>query len=321
VMLAVQRTHSLVVMAAIVGGTNLAAGVLQYVLARRLLPTMQVSFQRMTKVYLQSLAKFCAGMGVMQFGMFLVSGLDLTIVGYFSFSEVGYYALASNALMLMTASANAAQGALVAPIASIHARGEEQRLASVVLKATYYLALLLTLLSILFIALGMTGLKLWVGPVYAHATVMILYVLVLGNALRLLILPYNAAVVAVGQHVRVAFTPVAEGVLNLVVSVVAGWYLGAIGVAIGTLVGSAGGVAMCLFYVVPRITDVKVTAGELIRACTLPMAYFLPTVGAIYLYQHEHAQVISAYTALLCAGVGLTALMFIRRFRGDTIAA
>jgi O-antigen/teichoic acid export membrane protein len=283
VILAVQRTHSLVVIAGLVGGMNLIGGLFLYTQARKILPSMLLSLRLISRRYLRTMTQFCAGLSVMSFAMFLVGGLDLTIVGYFRFSGVAYYSVASNLVLILSGLASAATSAMIAPIATIHARGEYRRLGEIVLRTTRYVTILVVFTSFLFFLFGARILTLWVGPVYALNSQNILYVLVLATAIRMLGGPYSAALIGAGEHVRALFSPIFEGVLNLVVSLIAGYYLGPIGVAIGTLVGAAGGIALHLFYNMPRILQIQVSGRDfLFRSVLQPGFQLFPALAGIY---------------------------------------
>jgi O-antigen/teichoic acid export membrane protein len=283
VILAVHRTHSLVVMAGLVGGSNLLGGLFLYAHARTSLPTMLLSLHSITRAYLGTFLKFCAGMSVMSFAMFLVAGLDLTIVGYFQFSGVAYYSVASNLVVMVSGLAGAATSALIAPTAAIHARGEYQRLGGVVLRTTRHITELVTVIAFLFFLFGTRILTLWVGAVYAQYSHNILYVLTLASAIRMLGGPYTAALIGAGEQVRVMISGLCEGVTNLIVSLIAGYYLGPIGVAIGTLVGALAGMGLHILYNMPRISTVRITSVEfMLRAVIQPTLVLLPALAGIF---------------------------------------
>lgn len=311
VILAVYRTHSLVVMAGIIGGMNLGGGLLQYVQVRRVLPTMRISLQSVSKVYLRTMAQFCAGLSVMSFAMFLVGGLDLTIVGYFEFSGVAYYSVASNAVLIVAGLGGAATSALVAPTAAIHARGERDRLGAIVLTTTRYLTELMMVTSFAFLLMGTRLLTAWVGPVYAHSSLHIMDILVLATVIRMLGAPYTAALIGAGEHMRVAFSPLFEGLSNLLISLIGGYYWGPIGVAAGTLAGAVGGVLLHVFYNMPRIRAVKISGSQfMLRSFVQPTLALSPALVGIWLgiSAISHGLLIRSLTAV--AGVAITGFLY-----------
>jgi O-antigen/teichoic acid export membrane protein len=81
-------------------------------------------------------------------------------------------------------------------------------------------------------------LKLWVGHDYATRSALFLQVLVLGNFIRQLANPYALVLLATGQQHLATVAAVAEALVNLSLSIYLVQRFGAIGVAIGTLVGA-----------------------------------------------------------------------------------
>jgi len=104
-------------------------------------------------------------------------------------------------------------------------------------------------------------------------------VLVAGNVVRLIGLPYATLVVGTNQQHLVTRAPITEGIVNLVVSVWAGRMLGAIGVAIGTLVGAFFSIGLHVLYSMPRTTGIPANRHRFLREgilqpllCTIPVA-------------------------------------------------
>jgi O-antigen/teichoic acid export membrane protein len=162
--------------------------------------------------------------------------------------------------------------------------------------------------------MGTRILTLWVGPVYANASVHIMDVLVIATAIRMLGGPYTSALIGAGEHVRVIFSPIFEGVSNLLVSVIAGYYLGPIGVAIGTLAGAVGGISLHACYNMPRIHDIRLTGSQYIVECILkPTVDLIPALVGIYMAVTESIFGVLVRLMLLAAGFIVTSLLCIRR--------
>ncbi len=95
VVVAVRHTNSLAYLALCIGVTNLVGAGSQYLIAKALLPGMRMRLTKITLVMAGELARYCSGLTVVSFAMLLISGLDVTIVGYFNFRQVSAYAIAS----------------------------------------------------------------------------------------------------------------------------------------------------------------------------------------------------------------------------------
>ncbi len=86
--------------------------------------------------------------------------------------------------------------------------------------------------------------------------------LVVAQFIRLTLLPYAAFGFAAGQLHRMLISPLGEGVVNLVCSLIGARYLGAVGVALGTLIGAVAGVLLHFLNSMPRTDRLKFNRGE-----------------------------------------------------------
>jgi O-antigen/teichoic acid export membrane protein len=168
----------------------------------------------------------------------LISGLDIVIVGHYDFKNTGYYGLAASATNFLLMIIAAVFGPLVPAMSSLQARAEHEQIGTLTIKSTRYSALLLALLGLPLAFAGYWLLRMWVGPAYAVRSVSFLEVLILGNAIRQLGFPYSLAVIATGKQHLATISGVAEALVNIGVSVFLVRKIGAIGVAIGTVVGA-----------------------------------------------------------------------------------
>ena len=103
------------------------------------------------------------------------------------------------------------------------------------------------------------------GAHYGPHTAPILQVLVAANIIRLVGLPYATLVVGTNQQHLVMRAPITEGVVNLLVSIWAGRAFGAIGVAIGTLVGAFFSIGFHVLYSMPRTVGIQADRRRLLR--------------------------------------------------------
>jgi O-antigen/teichoic acid export membrane protein len=148
---------------------------------------------------------------------------------------------------------------------------------SVLLRSTRYATSLLFLSSLPFFVLGYVVLRMWVGAGYAQHSVQLLRVLVLANIIRNMCSPYATMVVATGNQRFATVAAVTEGTVNLVSSIWLAQHIGAIGVAIGTLVGAVAGVA-AHFAVSMRFTQATLAIS---RRVLLVKGMLRPAVAAV----------------------------------------
>jgi O-antigen/teichoic acid export membrane protein len=273
---------SIPAMACSMAAVNLVSYILQWLMSRDYAPDIRFSPRFVSVSAGRELAGYCASLSVWSFAMLLVSGLDLTLVGAFDFERVAFYAVAAGLVTFVAGLQNAVFSAMMPSAAVLHARGASWELGRMVIDGTRYGMFLLLLTGLPLLLAARPILQIWVGPVYAAQAAILLQVLVVANMMRLCTVPYIVTLVGTGQQRLVVLTPLLEGVTNLSVSVAAGYYWGAMGVAFGTLCGALVGVAGVLFYNVPRTAEIRFSMREyalesLLRPvlCVVPLAFAL----------------------------------------------
>jgi O-antigen/teichoic acid export membrane protein len=273
----VRYTHSLIWLALCLGAFNLFGGVLQYGFARRLLPDVRISLHLVTRAVTRELAHYCVGLTAFSFAMLLVTGLDLTIVGYFAFYATGYYGIAATVISFLIGLSGAIFSALLAPLAVLQERRDYSRIHDLVLSATRlgsYASLAIVLVVILS---GKALLTLWVGPQYASQALPILEILLWAQALRLTGSAYSVALIATAQQKHAIVAAVAEGLTNLLASILGAYFLGPIGVAWGTLAGAACGILSYIIWVMHSALEIPVRALAFVKEAILrPLFCFFP---------------------------------------------
>jgi O-antigen/teichoic acid export membrane protein len=296
---------------------NLGSYAFQYRMCLGVVRYMHLSPRLISKATIFELADYCFSLTVWSVGLLLVTGLDLTIVGIFRFQDVAYYAVAATAITFFGGFYNAIFSPMVPAAAVLHARGDGLGLGRMVVVTSRY-GMLLLLTTGLPLILGATPLlKVWVGTDYAFHTALILKILVIANILRMCITPYIVAMIGTGQQRLVIVTPLLEGITNLVFSLAGGYFLGAVGVAFGTLIGAMVGLAGGLFYNMRRTVAIKFGLGEYIRdsllrpcLCTVPVGIAITLLHALPQLQPKLRIGLGAIGTMLtlafCWGFGLT---------------
>jgi O-antigen/teichoic acid export membrane protein len=252
---------------------NLLSYLVQFIayrrMAKNLEPTISISMRHVSKGAALELVDYCTSLTVWGLGMVLVTGLDLTIVGAYRFDEVGYYAVAATLITFLGGAFGALFGALGSPAAVFHARDDKAGLGRMV-SVTTRLGMFLLLATGLPLIFGASRiLRIWVGATYAqHATVLV-QILVVANIVRLCATPYVVAMIGTGEQRRIILVPLLEGATNLVISLFAGYYLGAVGVALGTLIGSFISLGGHLIYNIGRNTTIQLSAIQYLRTSIL----------------------------------------------------
>jgi O-antigen/teichoic acid export membrane protein len=246
VLVAIHHTQSLFWLAVCLSVFTLLGGLFQCAVAFHLLPEMRVRAQYLSKRMALELIRYCLGLTVYSLSMLLVSGMDISIVGYFTFDAVGYYAIAATLITFVAGFSNSVFAAMMTPVAVLQTRGQLCRIRDLVIRTTQlgsYASLMITLPVFVY---GFVALKLWVGPAYAGQALPILEVLLVAQAVRLIGSSYCTMLIATGQQRFGVAVALIEASVNFVFSIAGAVWLGPIGVAWGTLIGAVIAI-ICLF--------------------------------------------------------------------------
>ncbi len=287
---------------------------LQVQAAHRHCPGLKVSPRLLSKIRIKTLAADCGYISAWNLGMFFVSGLDIALVGRFSFKDLGAYSVASTLVLFIGGINGAIFSAMLAPIATLHAQGELKQIARLVLKSTrigIYITVL-TCLPLLFA--GKVILAHWVTPAYARTAWPILLVLAIANIIRLAGNPYSVAVLGTGQQKIVVISPIIEGGVNLIFSVILGIRMGAMGVALGTLIGAIVGLASVAVVFIPRTKQILMTRREYAwRGIALSFASVSPGILGLWFLFLRGPGILSSFVAF--GGLSASILLCKRSIR------
>jgi O-antigen/teichoic acid export membrane protein len=203
------------------------------------------------------LANYAGIISLWTVGTLFVSGLDTIIVGHYDFRNTGYYGISTSVVNFMVAIVGALFSPLMPAVSSLQSVRTPAQIGDLTTRATRYCTLLLCLFGMPFLVGAFPLLRLWVGNEYALRSALFLQVLVLGNVVRQIGLPYSVVVIATGKQHLATIASMAEAVVNFGVSIYLVQKIGAVGVAIGTLVGAFISVGLHLFLSM-RLTSVAI---------------------------------------------------------------
>jgi len=213
-----------------------------------------------------------------------ISGLDMVIVGHYDYKDTGYYGIACAVTNFMVLVFGSLFGPLLPAVSSLQSGRTSSQMGELTIKTTRYCALVLYLVGLPLVLGAYPLLKLWVGHDYAIRSALFLQILVLGNAIRQLGYPYALVVVATGKQHLATIAGVTEAIVNTSVSIYLVQRIGAVGVAIGTLVGAFVSLGLHLL-VSMRFTRSAITMSRrlfvlegLLRPslCALPSILLIP---------------------------------------------
>jgi O-antigen/teichoic acid export membrane protein len=223
-------------------------------------------------------------LAVWTFSGLFVSGLDTVLVGRFDFQNTGFYAIAVTATNLLIYVVGSVLVPLVPAVSALQTTGTPAQIGDITIRVSRYCALILCALGLPLIVAAFPLLSLWVGHDYALKSVIFLQVLVFANFVRQLGYPYSLIVIATGKQHLATIAGVSEAVINLVVSIWLANKIGALGVALGTVIGAFVSVVLHLTVSMNLTRSaISLSAADFLRqgllrplTCVLPFLLLLP---------------------------------------------
>lgn len=249
----------------------------------------------------------------------IVAGVDIFVVRAVDPSEVGRYAIALPLLAIPIGVVTATISAWMPRLAAAEAIGPEGG-REPALAATAVMVGALAVGAVAFVALAGDVVRVWAGGDggSAAAYLRLLYV---ATALRFVFLPWSVLVLVRGEQRAITPAPVAEALVNLVASVLLGLWLGALGVALGTLAGSMVAAGLYLGWAVPRTAGSGVTTPGLLQAARSAWAPVAAAAGAALVGATGAPTVARGLTGFAAVAVGGWWLAGRRRRPAEVVGA
>lgn len=226
----------------------------------------------------RDLMLYCGTLSVWSISMLMVNSAGIAIVGRIDFSLVGPYAIAMTAASVLVGFLGAALSPLLTTAAGLYATElTRTQLPALLVRATVATSVGLNLLMVLIILLHQQIIRYWVGDNFVAATAPLLLILVGSHCLRNILAPYSMMLLASGLHKRALGSAVFEGIVSLMASILLGSLCGGVGVACGSLVGSAIGVVGSLIMNIRRTPELTPRPLHFVLSTiALPLLAFTP---------------------------------------------
>jgi O-antigen/teichoic acid export membrane protein len=271
----------IVLMATVMALVNLLSYAAQYVAMMRIAPDIQFDSRLVRHPVAKELMSYCSGLTVMSFSMLLITGLDLILVARFQLSALIPYSVSATIAAFMSGGLLAALNVIMPHAAAMNARSDARPLGRLIITCTQVGAALLIFSGLPILIYARPLIKLWIGAQYVQAGQPLLILLLVANMIRLLGAPYAIVLISAGQQRFIKISPLIEGFVNLIASLILGSTMGAIGISLGTLIGAVAGILAHFFYSMPRThMALQFSRWDLMRTGILaPLLAATPLIG------------------------------------------
>ncbi len=286
-------------------GLAVSAGAysVMFLFARRLYPTLRLRPSHVNR----GTAGRLFGYGIYRFVWIVANQLifysDSVVIGIFlGASAVPHFAIAGTLVNYGRTVASLVSDTLCPAATRLDALGDLRNLQQLFLSGTRLMLLIALLLCIGFVFLGRQFIVLWVGGEYAGSAV-ILSVLAIAQLGAITQYASTMVLSSMARHQTLAYAALAEGLANLVLSIVLVKRIGLIGVAWGTVVPDVITSTVIVPWYAVRVLKLSwreyVTAG-----CVRPVAAAVPPAFLAWLFSQNHGPVtwagFGAEAAALC---------------------
>lgn len=230
----------------------------------------------------------CLPISVWAIATFFIYGGTSTVASWIDFNGFPAYVMASGAAMLLLGLHSAAFGPFIPHFAVTAERGGPAAATRSLIRASLVSSGISASVVLAFVLFGPAVVAWLVPAAYKAQTVQLLGLLLLGNSVRLIGLPYANALIALGLQGKILWTPVIEAGLTFCASIALGSRLGLAGVAAAMAVG--GGASVLVHFLI----NMRVTAAALpVPRARLAAASVLPVAVAWGIFQLVHSNLLN----------------------------
>lgn len=267
----------------------------------RIIPSLSIKFAYIRRKEVIQIVNYSSSLAIWSICMLLVSGLNSAIVGLFDYSSLPAFAIAASLVAFLVGIQQSIFSVLIPATAKmISENNAEIDFGNLLITATRYGSILLAIVGLPLIIWAHPILALWLRGPMADKGASILRLLIVGNMIRLVAVPFANIMIAAGEQRRMLLTPIIEGVVNFIVSVFLCQKIGAAGVAIGTIVGAIIGISGNILINSKKTGAVVFNAKRYLwEGTSLPFVCFTPMLLAIFSKQTQN-YVVSAVVFIVC---------------------
>jgi O-antigen/teichoic acid export membrane protein len=227
-------------------GSSFAELLLGFTFARKLYPEVRLATSYFSRAHISLIFSFGVYAFLLLVSNYLIYYTDALVIGVFlPVGFVTYFAIAGN-LIIYARELVSGFSRTMTPLASkLEVEAGRQGLRETTLKAARYCSMVVLPIFVTFMIRGHSFIGLWMGPAYADLS---------GHVLKILCLPWflgasvpviTSVMLGISKHKPIVPVALAEGLGNLVLSIILIRAIGVLGVAWGTAIPN---VAVSLFF-------------------------------------------------------------------------
>ncbi|MDX7648985.1 hypothetical protein ACK3Z6_10705 [Aeromonas caviae] len=221
--------------------------------------------------------RYYYGIYVLNFSMFLVSGVGSIIISKYDFNSVANYSVAIGFVNLIVGGISTILAPLIQPLTVAHRDGESKKISKVFTYLTCALCAMILLFVVLSTFISRQFFSLWINAENGLEISNIFNFLLVAYLVRLVGVPFNLILLAKGLQNKLIAMPLLEGGINFCLGLILVSLYGWVGIYVSV---SCSVVIVLLIY----MRNVKSLLGIEIGAFTILGFYFLFPALLLLLY-------------------------------------
>jgi O-antigen/teichoic acid export membrane protein len=285
IVVALQRGGGLLSVALVTVSLPFLAGLVNAAVVLRIVP-LKFGYRNLDRATLRRIANYSGTTFIIIIATRLRFKTDAMVIGTFlSSAAITYFAIASRLVDYASDVVSSLAQIFVPMSSQSDAAGDADRLRKILIAGNRACALIIFPISASLIILGKSVIASWVGTKYVALSYPVLLILVIPQTLSLAQSASGRILWGMAKHRTWAYVVLAEGLLNLALSILLVRRYGIIGDALGTALPLA---CSMLFFLPQHICHhLKIRLGTYLRqAYSLPLLLCTPLVAVLLLMRH-----------------------------------
>ncbi|HXJ89405.1 MAG TPA: flippase [Candidatus Binatia bacterium] len=310
IVIALTHGHGLLSLALITTSLPLLGGLVNAAVVLRLVP-LRFGFQYVSRASSRTIASYSGTTFVIILAGRLRFKTDALVIGTFvSAAAVTYFTIGARLVDYASEAVNSLSRLVIPMSSESQAKGDLEGLRKIFVLGNRACAFIILPIAAILTILGKSVIEAWVGPKYVAASYPVLLILLFPNTLMLAQSVSGRTLWGLAKHKTLAWVVMAEGIANLILSIILVRRYGIIGDAIGTAIPLICTQVLFIPAHLCRLLGIKVVA-YLKRAFVLPVLLCSPMVAVLLLLRlwfvphHLREFLIQVAIAGLVYGVGL----------------
>jgi O-antigen/teichoic acid export membrane protein len=202
-----------------------------------------------------SFIKFCLALAVWNLGMLLVTGLNSTIVGYFSFIDVAYFTIANGLILAMIGFFSTGMNPLIQVFTSFFSKGENENISFLIVFLNKLLSFIILFFYVIYNSIDDVFFNAWLSEGFSNPVKNYASLLVIGMCIRILNIPYALALISTGNQRKALAGALLEGVSNIFLGVVFCYFINVHYIALSMIISTVIATSYNLLINVKRTSN------------------------------------------------------------------